>query len=109
MDALIGITRFLFFGLCALGVFTLYTWFAFKISETRPTLGRILNSLTLAGLYAVLLSAFSVWLVGSRTAVYLVPIFYPFTLFAAWQSLKPEVKDQPSVKGEHESRHHPQA
>ena len=37
MDILIGMMRFLFYGFCALGVFTLYLWFAFKISETRPS------------------------------------------------------------------------
>ena len=108
MDILIGMMRFLFYGFCALGVLTLYLWFAFKISETRPTLGRILSSLALAGFYAVLLSVISVWFVGSRTAVYLVPISYPLALFVAWKELKPDSKDQPSVSCESESRHPPQ-
>ncbi len=107
MDILVGMMRFLFYGFCAIGVLTLYLWFAFKISETWPTLGRTLSSLALAGFYAVLLSVISVWFVGSRTAVYLVPIFYPFTLYVAWKELKPDAKDQLSVGGKPEYRDPP--
>jgi hypothetical protein len=93
----------LFYGFCALGVLTLYLWFAFKISKTWPTLGRFLSALALAGFYAVLLSVISVWFVGSRTAVYLVPISYPLALFVAWKELKPEAKDELSLGGKPES------
>jgi hypothetical protein len=108
MGILTGVMRFLFYGFCAVGVLILYLWIADKISETHPTLGRTLSSLALAGFYAVLLAVISVWFVGSRTAVYLVPIFYPFALFVAWRDLKPDSKDQPSVRSESESRRHPQ-
>lgn len=107
MGILSGMVRFLFIGFCALGIIALYLFAAFKISESRPTLGRFLKTLVLAGFYAVLLSAISGWFIGSRAAVYLLPLLYLFSLFEAWRELKPEPHDEPPVGNKPDCRPRP--